>query len=203
MKKVIGLTGGIASGKSTVGKIFTSYGVLVIDADQLAREAVAPGTPGLLEVSERFGADYLTEEGGLDRAKLGAMIFGDPAARADLDAILHPRIHELFEQKVEASQETETPYILYEAALLVELKLHEKFYGLIVVAATPELQIKRVMKRNGINEEEARARVASQFPLSRKLEVADYVIFNDNDRNALQMRTLDVHAQILGLTNFQ
>lgn len=206
MKKVIGLTGGIASGKSTVGKIFTSLGVTVIDADQLARDVVVLGSPGLLAVAERFGVDYLTAAGEMDRIKLGAMIFGDPAARADLDAILHPRIHQLFQERVAAAQATDTPYVLYEAALLVELKLYEKLDRLIVVAAPKELQVKRVMKRNALSEEAARARINSQFPLARKLEVADYVIFNDNDRDALQVRTLDTHAQIMayseGLTPY-
>lgn len=196
-KCVIGLTGGIASGKSVTGKIFTSLGVTVIDADQLARDVVVPDSPGLLAVAERFGADYLTAAGEMDRVKLGALIFKDPAARATLDGLLHPRIHLLFQERCAAAQDTDTPYILYEAALLVELGLHEKLDRLVVVAATQELQIKRVMKRNGISEEDARSRVNSQFPLGRKLEVANYVIFNDNDRDALQIRTQDVHAQIM------
>ena len=201
MKKlVIGLTGGIASGKSTVGKIFTSLGVTVIDADQLSRDAVAPGTSGLAELVGLFGAEYLTPEGILDRAKLGVLVFREPSARKALEAITHPRIRQLYEERVQEARNTTTPYILYEAALLVELGLYAGMDKLIVVAANPELQTTRVMKRNGITEEEARSRIASQYPLAKKLDVADYVIFNDNNREALQVRTLDVHEQILTLS---
>lgn len=197
MKKLLGLTGGIASGKSTVGKIFKELGVTVIDADQLARDVVMPNSPGLQEVLDSFGSEYQTPEGALDRAKLGQHIFAHPEARAELDSLLHPRIHELFKACCTAAHASNTPYILYEAALLVELKYHESMDRLIVVAAARDLQIRRVMKRNGISEEEATARVDSQYPLERKLEVANYVIFNDNDRAGLRIRTLDVHEQIM------
>jgi len=198
-KHVIGLTGGIASGKSTVGKLFTGFNVTVIDADLLAREVVKPGTEGLREVAAHFGDQVLAQDGTLDRGKLGAHIFTDDAARKELDAILHPRIARLAKERIEAAQDTSTPYVVYEAALLVELGTYREFSKLVVVSADPELQVRRVMKRNGLTESEARDRLASQFPLAQKLAVADYVIKNDNNRDALLARTREVHEKILAL----
>jgi dephospho-CoA kinase len=199
VKKVIGLTGGIASGKSTVGKLFKGFNVAVIDADLLAREVVKPGTEGLREVVAHFGDQVLAQDGTLDRVKLGARIFTDEAARKELDGILHPRIASLAEERIRAAQDTPTPYVVYEAALLVELGMYREFSKLVVVSADPELQVKRVMKRNGLTESEARDRLASQFPLAQKLAVADYVIKNDNNRDALLARTREVHEKLLGL----
>lgn len=196
-KPVIGLTGGIASGKSTVGRIFLELGVTVIDADQLARDVVSPGTAGLLEVVAVFGQEFLAEDGTLERPKLGRHIFGNAAARKQLDSLLHPRIRKLYEERVAAAQNTPTPYIVYESALLVELNLYKGLAKLIVVAASPELQLARVMKRNHLTEAEARDRLGSQFPLEKKVAVADYVITNDNDRDALRVRTLAVHEQLM------
>ena len=198
-KRVIGLTGGIASGKSTVGKLFTGFGVTVIDADLLAREVVAPGTEGLRKVAAHFGAKVLAEDGTLDRRALGAVIFTDGGARQELDAILHPLIASLSAERIQAAQASPTPYVVYEAALLVELGLYKEHSKLVVVSADPELQVRRVMKRNALTESEARDRLASQFPLAKKLAVADYVIENDNDRDALLERTREVHEKLLDL----
>jgi dephospho-CoA kinase len=199
MKHVIGLTGGIASGKSTVGRLLSDFGATVIDADQLAREVVVPGSDGLREVVQSFGNGILAPDGSLDRKILGTLVFMNDVGRRELDAILHPRIAKLAKERIQAAQDTATPYVVYEAALLVELGLHRDFAKLIVVSADPELQVRRVMKRNGLTESEARDRLASQYPLEKKLAVADYVIQNDNDRNALLARTRHVHEQILGL----
>jgi dephospho-CoA kinase len=196
-KPVIGLTGGIASGKSTVGKIFTELGITVIDADQLARDVVSPGAAGLVEVLTTFGQEFRSEDGTLNRPKLGRHIFGDEAARKQLNSLLHPRILKLYEERVAAAQDTSTPYIIYESALLVELELYRKLARLIVVATAPELQLTRVMKRNQLTEAEARDRLGAQFPLEKKVAVADYVIVNDNDQDALRVRTLGVHEQLM------
>lgn len=198
-KKVFGLTGGIASGKSTVGKEFAKLGVLVMDADQLARDVVAPGTDGLKAIQEAFGSQYLHADGLLDRTKLGELVFSDPAARSKLNEITHPRIRALFERRVVEAQDLSTPYILYEAALLVELGLYKTLDGLVVVSTSPDLQIKRVMKRNSIDETAARARLASQYPLEQKLAVANVVILNDDDREALALRTRQAHEALLRL----
>lgn len=196
-KKVIGLTGGIASGKSTVGKIFTELGVSVIDADQLARDVVKPGSEALQELASAFGASYLQEDGNLDRAKLGTLIFSQPESRKVLDRIMHGRIHQLFEQRVRVLQDHQSPYILYEAALLVELGIFKSLDGLIVVSAAPDLQVRRVMKRNQITESEARDRLASQYPLDKKTAVATHIILNDNDRDALRVRVEALHQKLL------
>lgn len=199
MKHVIGLTGGIASGKSTVGRILADFGVAVIDADQLSREVVAKGTPGLRAVVAEFGAEYLAEDGSLDRKKLGNLVFSDVRALPRLNAIVHPLVAALGAERICIAQDTPTPYVVYEAAILVEMGTYKNMSKLIVVAAEPELQVRRVMKRNGLTETEARDRLASQYPLAKKLAVADYVIHNDNDRDALVTRTREVHEKILGL----
>lgn len=204
MKKVFGLTGGIASGKSTVGTFFAKLGVLVLDADELARYVVRPGSLGLQEVVSTFGAEYLLEDGTLDRPKLASLVFSDPEALKKLNAITHPRIRALYEERVREAQTLDTPYVLYEAALLVELGLYKTLDGLVVVAAQPELQVRRVMKRNQLDESAALARVASQSPLAAKLEVADVVILNDDNRAALEIRTREAHTVLLrraGLTS--
>lgn len=202
MKKLeVGLTGGIASGKSTVGRILTDLGVTVIDADLLAREVVAKGTPGLASVIAEFGSEYLLDDGTLDRKKLGQLVFSEVRALPKLNAIVHPLVAALAAERMRVAQDTATPYVVYEAALLVEAKLYQTFDALIVVAADPALQLQRVMKRNNLSESEARDRLMVQYPLERKLKVADYVIHNDNDREALVARTREVHEKVLALAS--
>jgi dephospho-CoA kinase len=196
-KRVVGLTGGIASGKSTVGKMLTELGVLVIDADQLSREVVEPGTKGLQSVVDVFGTEYLTPDGTLDRPKLGLMVFSDPTALSCLESIVHPLVADLFSQKCAKAQEYPTPYIVYENAILVETGLDKTMDKVIVVAAEPELQITRVMKRNKLTREQAEARISAQFSLQVKLDAADIVIINDNDREALRGRVLEAHQLLL------
>jgi dephospho-CoA kinase len=197
-KRIVGLTGGIASGKSTVGKIFTSFGVLVIDADQLAREVALPGSEALREIGQTFEGVVL-EDGTLDRKQLSALVFTRPEAMQQLNAIMHPRIEKLAQERFGAAQDTATPYVVYEAAILVELGTYKNMDKLVVVAADAELQVRRVMKRNGLTESEARDRLSAQYPVAKKVAVADYVIKNDDDRAALIERTRVVHEKILGL----
>lgn len=196
-KPTIGLTGGIASGKSSVARILREHGVNVVDADQLAREIVAPGSEGLAEVVAAFGTDVLAKDGTLDRPKLGAIVFGDEQARARLQAITHPRIGRLSAERLLAMHGAHTPYAVYEAPLLVETGAHKGFDALIVVAADEAVQIARVMQRDGIDEQGARQRIAAQLPLARKIEVADYVIYNHGSLAELQQQTTDVHRKIM------
>jgi dephospho-CoA kinase len=198
-KLVVGLTGGIASGKSTVGRILSEQGVVVIDADELARDVAAPGTFGFRELVRCFGAEYVQEDGYLDRQKLGALVFTDYKARSQLNGIMHPLIHGEAQERIWEAQRGPTPYVVYDAALHVEMGTYKALDKLIVVAAEPSLQIRRMVKRNGFTEAEAESRLASQLPLSEKLKVADYVIQNDNDKEALVRRTLRTHQLILGL----
>lgn len=197
MKPTIGLTGGIASGKSSVAKYLATLGAAVVDADALAREVVAPGSDGLTEIITTFGPHVLDAHGQLDRKRLGALVFSDNEARARLNAITHPRIAALSAQRIAALQETAAPYIVYEAALLVEGGLHRAMAALIVVAADDALQQARIEMRDGLTPEQAAARISAQLPTAAKVAVADYVINNTGDLAQLQRRTEDVHRQIL------
>lgn len=196
-KAVIGLTGGIASGKSSVARVLHELGIAVVDADILAREVVAKGSDGLREVVATFGTDVLDSAGELDRAKLGEVVFKDPTARQTLNAILHPRIGQLSAERIAAAQRGPSPYVVYEAPLLVETGAHRGLSALVVVAAAESMQVARSMARDGLNEPAARARIAAQLPLSAKVEVADYVVSNDGDLETLRAETERTHRAIL------
>ena len=192
-KAVIGLTGGIASGKSVVARELAALGVTVIDADRLARDVVALGTDGLAEVVRAFGAEVLQPDGTLDRERVAARVFRDADARARLNAIVHPRIGQRSLELITAAQNTSTPYIVYEAPLLVETGAHRGLAALVVVATSPEVQLTRVMSRDGFSEEAAKARLAAQMPLEAKLAVANYVIQNDAGLAELKAQVAKLH----------
>ncbi|MDQ3030847.1 MAG: dephospho-CoA kinase [Myxococcota bacterium] len=194
MTAIVGLTGGIASGKSTVGRIFRELGVHVVDADLVAREVVAKGSEGLAEVVREFGEGVLAADGSLDRKKLGAIVFADDVKRKKLESITHPRIGERSMAELAGIAARGDAYGIYEAALLVENGSHRMMQALVVVAAREETQVRRVVERDGLTEDEARARIAAQLPLAQKIEVADHVIWNDADEAALRARTEEVHA---------
>lgn len=176
--RVIGLTGGIASGKSTVAAMFRALGAPVVDADEVARRVVEPGSPGLAAIVERFGDGVLDTGGRLDRKRLGARVFADPEARAALEAITHPRIAEVSRGEIAAHLEAGAPVVIYEAALIVENQLHRGLDGLIVVSVPEAVQLERLRDRDGLSEAEARARLGAQLPLADKVAVADHVIDN-------------------------
>lgn len=196
-KPVIGLTGGIASGKSTVARQLAALGVAVIDADGLAREVVLPGSTGLAEVVQAFGAEMLTPDGELDRERVAGLVFNDPEARKRLNGIIHPRIGQLSVQRIVEAQHSGTPYIVYEAPLLVETGAHRGMAALIVVAADSQRQLQRVQSRDAMTEAAAQARISAQLPLESKIAVADYVIHNDGALSDLVEQTAAVHAKIL------
>jgi dephospho-CoA kinase len=196
-KPTIGLTGGIASGKSAVARVLRELGVPVIDADQLAREVVAAGSDGLAAIVAAFGAEMLDGGGNLDRERMGQRVFADADARKTLQAITHPRIAQLSAQRIAQAQAADTPYVVYEAPLLVEVGAYKGLDALIVVAAGEESQVGRAVLRDGLAPIEVRQRIAAQLPLARKVEVADYVISNDGTLEQLERATLDVHARIL------
>jgi dephospho-CoA kinase len=173
---LFGLTGGIASGKSTAAARLRARHVPVIDADSLAREVVAPGTEGLAAIVEAFGRDILDPNGALDRKKLGRIAFGDEAARLRLNAITHGRIAERARQRAASLRDSGEPLACYEAALLVENGLADAFRPLLVVACPEEVQIARIRARDDLSESEARDRVRAQKPLAEKIAVADFVI---------------------------
>lgn len=177
---LFGLTGGIATGKSTVTQMLRELGLPVIDADALAREVVEPGRPALAEIAARFPG--VVEDGVLNRAKLGALVFKDADARAALNAITHPRIRALALEKTLALAETGATHAIYDAALLLENKLHEGMNGVILVTCPLETQVARVMARDGLSEEAARARIASQMSTDEKRQYATWVIDNGGTR---------------------
>jgi dephospho-CoA kinase len=196
-KPLIGLTGGIASGKSTVARQLVELAVVVVDADALAREVVAKDSEGLAEIVAAFGPEVLTADGNLNREHMALLVFNDPAARKLLNRITHPRIALLSAERVAQAQLSAAPYVVYEAPLLVETGAYKGMAALIVVAAPAELQLERVKARDGLEDDAARARLAAQLPLEKKLEAADYVIHNDADQAALLEQTLRTHASIL------
>jgi dephospho-CoA kinase len=198
---LFGLTGGIASGKSTVAKRLRARGVPVIDADALAREVVAPGTPGLAEVVSTFGEEVLAPDGSLDRKALAHIVFADDALRKKLNAITHPRISVLTMQRATALAEQGEPLACYEAALIVENGIADAFRPLVVAAAPEELQIERVRTRDGSSVEDARARVRAQGSMAEKIRLADFVIettgtLEDNARRTDEV--LDAVCQKVG-----
>ncbi len=198
MKPVVGLTGGIACGKTTVAKMFGELGIPVIDADILAREVVEPGTPGLARIVEAFGDHVLDAEGRLDRKRLADVVFEDAEARAKLNGILHPLIGAAGAQRIAALQDTSAPYIIYEAALLVETGSYKAFSALVVVSASESVQKARLEERDRFTADETVARIASQLPLAEKTAVADYVIVNDADLAATRSQVAAVHEKLAG-----
>jgi dephospho-CoA kinase len=196
-KPIVGLTGGIASGKSVASRILASLGVGIVDADQIAREVVEPGSDGLAAVVAAFGSDVLTTEGALDREKVAARVFREPDARKVLQAITHPRIAVRSAEKLAALSATETPYVVYDAPLLVEVGAHKGLDALIVIAAPRETQIARAVARDGMAADEAERRIAAQLPLADKVAVADYVVNNDGSLEALESAVRATHQRIL------
>jgi dephospho-CoA kinase len=183
---VFGLTGGLASGKGVVSARFAARGVPVINADDLARAIVRPGTPGLAAIVAEFGADLVDTRGELDRRRLGQRVFGDPAARQRLEAITHPRIGAAMLERVAELRQRGEALACYEAPLLVEIGRADALRPLVVVAADTETQVARAIERDGLSEADVRARIAAQLPLAEKVRVADYVIHNDGSVEATQ-----------------
>ena len=192
--RLIGLTGGIAAGKSTIGRRLAHHGAHRIDADALAREAVAPGSPGLARVAERIGAGVVHEDGSLDRAALGAVVFGDPAALGDLNAIVHPEVRRLFREQVDRAVAADPDAIIvYEVPLLVETSAREEPWDLVVVAeADAETRIGRMTALRGMTAEAARQRIDRQGSDAERRAIADIVI----DTSGAEEETL-AHADRL------
>ena len=173
----VGLTGGIASGKTTVARILAEHGAFVIHADELAHELIEPGGPAYRAVIDQFGDEILDERGYVNRSVLGKRVFGDAEAREQLNAIMHPAVREEYARRIEEYVPLgHAPIAVFDAALLVETGIHAEFHRLVVTRCDREAQIRRLLQRNNLSTEEARARIETQLPLERKLAVADYVI---------------------------
>ncbi len=181
MTLVIGLTGGIASGKSTVSQMIKEKGIRVVDADVIAKEAVSKGSAALHQIVQTFGEEVLLPNGELNRQQLGAIIFSDEEKRKKLNAIVHPEVRkEMLKQRDEGVSNQET-FVVLDIPLLFESKLEGLVDRIIVVYTTPDLQLSRLMNRNDLSEEEALKRIHSQQPLEEKCQKADRVIENTKD----------------------
>jgi len=179
--KVLGLTGGIGSGKSMVLSMFANLGAEVIDADQLAREVVEPGQPALEEIATAFGRDMLMPDGRLDRGKLARIIFADPVARARLNAITHPRIRERMATEM-ALRGSRPGLLIVDIPLLYENDRSDTVESVIVVWVDAKTQLRRLTERDGLTPDEARQRIAAQMPLDEKRARADLVVDNSGSR---------------------
>jgi dephospho-CoA kinase len=177
--KTVGLTGGIATGKSSVTQRLRDRGIPVVDADVVARQVVEPGTPGLAAIVDAFGPDVLDADGRLDRAAMRQRIIDDPGARKTLEGITHPRIFEAMAAALRAHAEAGAPLAVVDAALMVETGSYRMYDALVVVSCSEATQLERLQARDGMSEERARALIATQLPLSEKRAVADHVIDND------------------------
>ncbi|HET9037524.1 MAG TPA: dephospho-CoA kinase [Myxococcaceae bacterium] len=195
--RVVGLTGGIASGKSTVTAMFRELGAQVIDADQVARDVVEPGTPGLEEVARRFPG-VVDPSGQLDRAALGRRVFADPAERRALEAILHPRIREEVARRTEALARAGETVVLYDAALLIENELHRGMDGVILVSAPEAVQRARLAARDGLDDLAITARLSAQLPLADKRAHATWVVENGGSLDETRAQVRRIWEQIRG-----
>jgi dephospho-CoA kinase len=193
----VGLTGGIGSGKSEVAEAFGALGATVIDADVLAREVVAPGTAGLDDVVAQFGPGVLRPDGALDRAKVAALVFTDADARRRLNAIVHPLVGARTLELITAAAEADPhAVVVNDVPLLVEAGLADRYDVVVVVAADPRTQLRRLVDVRGMATDEAQARIAAQAPLADKVAVADYVIDNGGDLAALSAQVEEVWAHL-------
>lgn len=181
--RLLGLTGGIATGKSTVSSMLADLGAPIIDADLVAREVVEPGQPALEEIAARFPGT-VSADGVLDRKALGERIFNRPEERSALNAITHPRIQAKVLERSIALAAAGTPLAIYDAALLIENDLHQALEGVILVVTDLDTQRRRLMERNGLTAAEADARIGAQLPLDQKKKVATWIIDNSGTREA-------------------
>jgi dephospho-CoA kinase len=186
---LVGLTGGIGSGKSTVARMLQDRGAVVLDADGFARAAVVPGSPGLRSVVARFGRDILTAEGELDRPKLASIVFADPQALADLEAIVHPEVRRMIADGIQGNLDADRVVVLVNP-LLIEMGTHRDCDVVVVVSVSPDTQIARSVAR-GMVEEDVRARIAAQLPLEERARTADVLIDNEGSFAELE-REVDV-----------
>ena len=194
----VGLTGSIATGKSFVSKVLAELGCHLIDADETAREVVAPGSPALREVAQEFGSEMLNDDGTLDRAKLGALVFGDPARLQVLNGILHPYIIAKQDERLREWEAVDPEAIaVVDAALMIESGGYKRFDRLIVVHCDEEVQLQRLMARNNLSREEAERRIGTQMPQSEKMKFADYLIDTTDGFEPARLQTTAVYESLM------
>lgn len=192
--RVVGLTGGIASGKTTFADALRALGVPVVDADALARAAVAPGSPALAEIARAFGPDALAPDGSMDRKRVGALVFADPGARARLEAITHPAVRAAMAAETARLATAGHPLAVYDTPLLYEVGLDRLLDCVVVVWAPRDVQRARLLARDGLSPDDADARLAAQLPLDEKAARADFVVENTGSRDDLSAKA----AHLLG-----
>ncbi len=190
--QVVGLTGGIATGKSTVAAVFQRMDCAIIDADRIAREIVRPGSPGLEALCRQFGRGILDEAGGLNRSALGKIVFRNPVLRDRLNELLHPPILARIDAALKAYRQEGRDMVILDAPLLFETGLNARTDAVVVVYAGEEVQLKRLMERDGLTREEAALRIASQMPLQEKVRRADFVIDNGGGLPATEEQAKEV-----------
>jgi dephospho-CoA kinase len=197
---LVGLTGGIATGKSTVSAMLARRGAVVIDADVLAREVVEPGQPALAEIVREFGRDVLQPDGTLDRKRLGAVVFGDPDRRRRLEAITHPAIRERFARRLAGLMSSGFDgIVIFDAPVMIESGNYRNMDTVVVVATDEETQIRRLVARDGIGREDALRKVRSQMPIAEKASLADHVIDNGGDRAATEAAVERIWHDLLAM----
>jgi len=194
--KLVGLTGGIASGKSTVAAILRRLGASIVNADELSREVVQPGQDAWNEITKSFGSDILQEDMTLDRKKLRKIVFDNPEARKKLEAIIHPRVRALAEKRIGELAASGSSVIVYEVPLLFEAQIHLWLRPVILVACDIETQKKRLLERDHLTELEAQQHLDAQMSLAEKRKLADYVIENDTTLEELEQRVRAVLHKI-------
>ena len=194
---IVGLTGGVASGKTAVSQILKEEGAYIINADQIARELVLPHKPAWSELIRAFGQEILQEDGSIQRKKLADKVFADPKQRKFLNQILHPRIKEEMDRRAkEIGEKDPEAIVVIDAPLIIELGDHREMDKLIVVTSTQPQQIERLKDRDGTNPEEALRIVSSQMPLKEKLKFADYVIRNEGSMEEMKKRAKEVYQEL-------
>lgn len=194
--KLVGLTGGIASGKSTVAKILQSLGAAIVNADDLAREVVEPGHEAWKEIVASFGAEILQSDQTLDRQKLRTLIFNQPHARKRLESIIHPRVRALAEERIRQYAAAGYPVVIYEVPLLFEGNLQEWLRPVILVACDVETQTARLQKRDHLTAADAEKHIAAQMSLKDKRRLADYVIENNGSLEDLERQTRQILEEL-------
>ena len=193
----VGLTGGVASGKSTVSTMLAELGAVIIDADALAREVVAKGTPGLAAVVEEFGEELLGPDGELDRPAMGRLVFNDEPARRRLEKIVHPLVFERIVALEEQAQEDDAAVVVHDIPLLAESGRADTFDAVIVVDAPPDVQVARMTADRGWTREDAESRIRSQASPEDRLAIATHVIENTGTREDLRRRVAEVYAAVV------
>jgi len=197
MAFIVGLTGGIGSGKSTVAGLFASLGAGLVDTDEISRSLTAPAQPAIAEIARKFGPQFIAADGSLDRPRMRSLVFSDASARKDLETILHPLIRQESYRQIEGSA---APYVLIVVPLLIETGAYQGMLSrILVVDCQSETQVRRVMKRNALSRDEVLSIIASQVSRQERLQMADDVIDNDNGLESLQPQIESLNQRYLGL----